>query len=128
MWHSIKQVSAHTGLKPHVLRYYEKEGLLPDVARSPSGVRRYRQQDLDGLGLICCLKNTGMSIRQIREFVELSKHGDATLAQRCDMLRRHKQNVEEDIAQMQLHLEKVGAKIAYFTAQYEEYLQNGGDK
>lgn len=128
MGYSIKQVSERTKLKPHVLRYYEKEGLLPDVRRSQAGIRLYSEKDLEWLGLICCLKNTGMSIKQIKDFVELSKMGNSTLKQRCDMLREHKKNVEEQIAQMQFHLEKVGCKISYFTAQYEKYLQGGGEK
>ncbi len=119
MDYSMKQVSQMTGLTPHTLRYYEKEGLLPDVHRTLSGIRRFSQEDIDGLGLICCLKSTGMSIKQIREFVELSMQGDCTLKSRCDMLRLHKCHVEEEISQMQQHLQKVTHKIAYFTSKYE---------
>jgi len=119
--YSIKQVSEKTNLKPHVLRYYEKEGLLPFVSRSESGIRRYSDYDLDWLGLICCLKNTGMSIKQIKDFVELSVQGDETLKQRCEMLIAHKGNVEIQIQEMQKHLQKVACKIDYFTAQFERY-------
>jgi len=119
--YSIKQVSEKTNLKPHVLRYYEKEGLLPFVSRSESGIRRYSDYDMEWLSLICCLKNTGMSIKQIKDFVELSVHGDETLKQRCDMLIAHKSNVESQIQEMQMHLQKVACKISYFTAQYEKY-------
>lgn len=122
MDYSIKQVSEKTNLKAHVLRYYEREGLLPNVSRSESGIRRYSQEDLEWLGLICCLKNTGMSIKQIREFVALSTQGNETLKQRCDMLMEHKKTVESQIEEMHNHLKKVTHKIQYFTSQYEEYL------
>ncbi len=115
----MKQVSQLTGLTAHTLRYYEKEGLLPDVRRTKSGIRRFSQEDIEGLGLICCLKSTGMSIKQIREFVELSLKGDCTLKRRCDMLLAHKRDVEEQMLQMQKHIEKVTHKIAYFTSKYE---------
>ena len=121
MNYSIKQVSEKTNLKPYVLRYYEKEGLLPSVSRSESGIRRYSEYDLEWIGLICCLKNTGMSIKQIKDFVELSLQGDETLKKRCDLLIEHKRNVEEQIQEMQIHLQKVACKINYFTAQYENY-------
>ena len=121
MEYSIKQVSEKTSLKPHVLRYYEKEGLLPLIGRSESGIRRYSEDDLEWIGLICCLKNTGMSIKQIKDFVELSVQGNETLKQRCDMLIEHKKNVEEQIGEMQIHLQKVACKINYFTAQCEKY-------
>jgi DNA-binding transcriptional MerR regulator len=121
MNYSIKQVSERTNLKAHVLRYYEREGLLPAVNRSDSGIRLYSQDDLEWLGLICCLKNTGMSIRQIKHFVELSFMGGETLKQRCELLVEHKKNVETQIEEMQKHLQKVACKIEYFTAQYEKY-------
>jgi DNA-binding transcriptional MerR regulator len=118
---TIKQVSEKTSLPPHVLRYYENEGLLPGVARSRNGIRRYSENDLEWLGLICCLKNTGMSIKQIKNFVELSMEGDGTLKERCDLLREHKKNVEAQMRETQKHLEKVTKKIDHFTRQYENY-------
>ena len=121
MEYSIKQVSEKTSLKPYVLRYYEKEGLLPLIGRSESGIRKYSEYDLEWIGLICCLKNTGMSIKQIKDFVELSVQGNETLKQRCEMLIEHKQNVESQIEEMQKHLQKVACKISYFTAQCEKY-------
>ncbi len=125
MGYTVKQVSARTNLAAHVLRYYEKEGLLPQVGRSKSGIRHYSEDDLEWLGLICCLKNTGMSIKQIKEFVDLSIVGDTTLKERCEMLQEHKKNVEAQIKDMYKHLDKVSHKIAHFTAEYERYLANG---
>lgn len=122
MNYSIKQVSEKTNLKAHVLRYYEREGLLPYVNRSESGIRRYSEDDLEWLGLICCLKNTGMSIKQIKDFVSLSVQGKETLKQRCEMLLEHRKSVENQIKEMQKHLQKVTHKIEYFTAQYEAYI------
>lgn len=121
MGYTIKQVAEKTQLSAHVLRYYEKEGLLAHVNRSQSGIRHYTEDDLEWLGLICCLKNTGMSIKQIKAFVDLSAQGKKTLKQRCDMLREHKCAVEAQIQQMNLHLDKVSHKIACFSEQYEQY-------
>ncbi|MDR3304384.1 MAG: MerR family transcriptional regulator [Treponema sp.] len=121
MSYTIKQVSEKTSLPPHVLRYYENEGLLPGVARSRSGIRRYSDNDLEWLSLVCCLKNTGMSIKQIKNFVELSVEGEQTLRQRCEFLREHKKAVEVQIQEMQKLLQKVTHKIEYFTGQYEAY-------
>jgi DNA-binding transcriptional MerR regulator len=118
---TIKQVSEKTSLPPHVLRYYENEGLLPSVGRSLNGIRRYSENDLEWLGLICCLKNTGMSIKQIKNFVELSMEGDGTLKERCELLREHKKLVEAQILEMQKHLQKVTWKIDHFTKEYERY-------
>jgi len=122
MGYTIKQVSEKTSLSAHVLRYYEKEGILSHVDRSKSGIRCYSDDDLEWLGLICCLKNTGMSLKQIKAFVDLSAEGKSTLKQRCEMLIEHKRSVEGQIAEMEKHLKKVSCKIDFFTKQYNEYL------
>ncbi|MDR1029439.1 MAG: MerR family transcriptional regulator [Treponema sp.] len=125
MFFTIKQVSEKTALPPYVLRYYENEGLLPSIARSHTGIRRYSEQDLEWLSLICCLKNTGMSIKQIKHFVTLSLEGDGTLKQRCALLQEHKKEVENQIQEMQKYLHKVTHKIEYFTEQYEKVTLTG---
>ena len=119
MGYTIRQISAITGISPYVLRYYEKEGLLPHVCRAGNGFRQYSEEDLEWLGLICCLKNTGMSLKQIKTFVDLSAVGRETLPKRCAMLEEHKRGVECKVAEMQKQLEKITCKIAYFTAQYD---------
>lgn len=121
MEYTVKMVAERTSLSPYVLRYYEKEGLLPHIKRTKSGIRHYSDADLEWLGLVCCLKNTGMSIKQIRDFVNLSLQGPQSLKERCELLLAHKKEVETHIEEMNRHLEKVSCKIAYFTKQYEEY-------
>ena len=111
--YSIKQVAQQTNLTPYTLRYYEKEGLIPSVDRDKGGRRRFTQENLEWIGLICCLKSTGMSVKQIREFVDLNRMGDCTLAQRCEMLVEHKRNMEVEIEMMHEYLEKVEHKIQH---------------
>jgi len=119
--YSIKQVSDRTSLPTYTLRYYEKEGLLPNINRSAGGSRRFSDDDLEALELICCLKSTGMPIKKIKEFVELSALGGQTLKERCEILYEHKRSVEEQIKAMEKHLAKVKCKIECFSAQYNEY-------
>lgn len=121
MGYTVKVVAAKTGLSPNTLRYYEKEGLLPHVQRSKSGIRHYSNDDLEWLDVISCLKNTGMSIKQIRDFVNLSQQGPETLKERRGMLFAHRQEVEGRIQKMQQHLKRVSQKIEHITRQYEEY-------
>ena len=122
MGYTVKMVAEKTNLSPNTLRFYEKEGLLPHIKRSQSGIRHYSEDDLEWLGLICCLKNTGMSIKQIRDFVDLSAQGPETLKERCELLIAHKKEVEKHIEETNRHLEQVTRKIAYFTKQYKESL------
>ena len=54
--YSIGEVAKKTNISPSTLRYYEKEGLLPSVSRTDSGIRKFDDDDLDRLSVIECLK------------------------------------------------------------------------
>jgi len=119
--YSIQDVSKKTGLTAHTLRYYEKEGLISGVERSQGGFRQYTDEDLERLGLICCLKNTGMSIQEIARFVQLTHEGDHTLEERVELLRAHREQVLARMAEMQKYLEKVTWKLNFFTEKLRAY-------
>ena len=119
--YSIQEVSRKTGLTAHTLRYYEKEGLLNGVERSQGGFRQYTDEDLERLGLICCLKNTGMSIQEIARFVQLTREGEHTLEERVKLLREHRERVLARMEEMQKHLDKVTWKLNFFTEKLRAY-------
>ena len=119
--YSIQEVSKKTGLSAHTLRYYEKEGLLNDVERSQGGFRQYTDEDLERLGMICCLKNTGMSIQEIARFVQLAHEGDRTLEERVELLRVHRERVLVRMAELQKHLDKVTWKLNFFSEKLKAY-------
>ena len=119
--YSIQDVCKKTGLSAHTLRYYEKEGLLTAVNRSRGGFRQYSDEDLEELGLICCLKNTGMSLQEIARFVQLTHKGEHTLRERVELLREHREAVIARIAEMQNYLDKVTWKLNFFSEKLKAY-------
>ena len=126
--YSIQEVSKKTGLTAHTLRYYEKEGLISGVERTQGGFRQYTDEDLERLGLICCLKNTGMSIQEIARFVQLTREGEHTLEERVELLRAHRERVLEKMAEMQKHLDKVTWKLNFFTEKLRAYEAGKAEK
>jgi len=119
--YTIQEVCKKTGLTAHTLRYYEKEKLLPSVGRSAGGFRQYSDEDLESLAMICCLKNTGMSVQNIGRFMELTREGDQTLRERCEMLKKHRETVLERLEEMQRYLDKVTWKYNFFSHKLREY-------
>ncbi|MBS4773661.1 MAG: MerR family transcriptional regulator [Proteobacteria bacterium] len=115
MGYSIGQVAKKTGLTAHTLRYYEKEGLLPFVQKSGSGLRVFSENDLGWLAMIECLKGTGMTLKDIKQYIDWFIEGDSTLEKRLDMFKRQKVRVAEQMAQLQQHMEKINYKIAYYS-------------
>ena len=125
--YTIQEVCRRTGLTAHTLRYYEKEKLLPNVGRSPGGFRQYSESDMEDLGLICCLKNTGMSLTDIARFMELAREGDCTLRERCELLKKHRETVLMRMEEMQRHLEKVTCKYDYYAQKLREFEDSAGE-
>ena len=97
MPYTISEAAALVGLPPSTLRYYDKEGLIPNITRK-NGIRVFEDVDIRFLGLLNCLKNTGMPIKRIKEYVELTKEGDTTLAERYELIREQRQFVQDQDA------------------------------
>lgn len=121
MPYSIGQVALKTGLTTHTLRYYEKEGLLPFVHKTSSGLRLFSDNDLGWLSMIQCLKETGMPLKEIKQYIDWFREGDSTLPQRLEMFKRQKENVEKQITKMQSYLQR----LDYKTRLYEEAVKLG---
>lgn len=121
MYYSIGQVAAKTGLTFHTLRYYEKEGLLPFVRKSSSGLRMFSDDDLGWLSLIECLKETGMSLKGIKQYIDWFREGDSTLPQRLEMFKQQQLKVLAQIEQFQKYLQKIDYKVSL----YEEAVKLG---
>jgi DNA-binding transcriptional MerR regulator len=111
---TMQEVMTSTGLSADTLRYYEKVGLLPPVGRGPNGHRRYGAEHLDSLQFLNCLRAAGMSIADMRRFVELQRAGAATAIDRAALLRQHRAEVAARVAALQDHLALIDRKIAFF--------------
>ena len=113
--YSIGQAAEKTGLSPHTLRYYEKEGLLPFLQKSASGLRVFSQNDLNWLAMIECLKETGMPIKGIKQYIDWFIEGDNTLPLRLDMFKLQEKKIKEQLMQLQKNLDKIRYKIKLYT-------------
>lgn len=105
MGYTIKQVSEMTGLSVPTLRFYDKEGLLPELQRKESGYRIFSEEDLYSIELIECFKQSGMQIREIRHFMALVKQGDASLEERLAICQRHVKRLEEKMEDLRRALD-----------------------
>jgi DNA-binding transcriptional MerR regulator len=114
MLYTIRDAAAHVGIAASTLRYYDKEGLLPFVERTSGGIRMFREADIEWLQLIECLKATGMSIKDIKKFIDLYTEGDSTLEPRRDMFYERKQAVEMQMEALQKTLDFIKYKCWFY--------------
>jgi DNA-binding transcriptional MerR regulator len=115
--YSASQAAKMSGFSIDTLRYYERIGLLDGIERTPSGHRRFRDEDLEWLEVLRCLRDTGMPIAQMRKYTELTCGGQATLAERMSLLTEHDTYVKERIALLQAQHDYLQDKIAWYRSQ-----------
>lgn len=120
MGYSIGQAAQMTGLTAHTLRYYEKEGLLPFVKKSGSGLRVFSDNDIGWLQMIECLKGVGMPLKGIKQYIDWFIEGDSTLEKRLQMFKEQKANLEAQMAQLQKHMNKINYKIKLYSKAVEK--------
>jgi DNA-binding transcriptional MerR regulator len=111
------QAAERSGFSLDTLRYYERIGLLDSIERAPSGHRRFRGEDLEWLGVLRCLRETGMPIAQMREYADLARSGQATVAERHRLLTEHDARVGEQIALLQAQRRHLREKIDWYRDQ-----------
>ena len=116
-WMTPAEMSERTGVSLDTLRYYEREGLLDNVARADNGHRRYCTNDVRWVEVLRCLRDTGMTMEQLRHYCELGAIGDATKPERVEMLTSHREEVERQIAERHEALRLIDHKLeAYGTS------------
>ncbi|MGL4344888.1 MAG: MerR family transcriptional regulator [Cellulosilyticaceae bacterium] len=118
MTYTIGKVAGRVGLSTYTLRYYEKEGLLPEVKKNDKGIRLYQESDIVWIELIKCLKETGMSIAEIQNIVSLSIEGNHTIPDRKEILKAHQEKIHQQIAVLQTSLLKIDKKLDWYDGKH----------
>lgn len=109
--YTIKDVAEKFNLTISTIRYYDKKGLLPFVEKNTSGYREFTNSDLSMIHTICCLKNTGMPINEIKQYIDYCMVGSKTISQRKALLQAHKEAVLAQQAQLLESLEEIDTKL-----------------
>ena len=120
--YTIGQVSELCGLPASTLRYYDKEGLFPNLQRD-SGIRRFGEQELEDLRVIDCLKKSGLELRDIKQFMAWCTEGSATYPQRRALFLKQKEQVEAELERMNQVLDMIKFKCWY----YEQAIKDGNE-
>lgn len=122
--YTIKEVAQMFNLSIPTLRFYDKEGLLLDLQRDASGIRKFNDKTIEALRVIECLKKSGMQIKEIKEFMYWCFLGDKTIEKRKAMFLTQKENTEQKIKDLEKALNMIQFKCWY----YNEALKDGSEK
>ncbi|HAR48494.1 MAG TPA: MerR family transcriptional regulator [Firmicutes bacterium] len=113
MEYTIGQVAKLTGLSISTIRYYDKEGLLNGINRK-SGIRSFNDKDLNTIRVIECLKNSGMLIKEIRDFMKLCEEGDSSLNERYNFFLDQEKKVQDQIKSLNQTVKLIKFKQWYY--------------
>lgn len=121
--YTIGQISEMFHLPISTIRYYDKEGLFPNMERS-SGIRKFGEKEIEALRIIECLKKSGMEIKDIKQFMEWCSEGSCTYPQRRNLFLKQKKAVENEINRMERVLDMLRFKCWY----YEQAIKDGNEE
>lgn len=117
--YKISEIAKKINISVHTLHYYDKIGLLPFVKRDDNGNRIFEDKDLHYLHIIDFLKKSDMSLKKIKEYIELSLQGDSTLKKRETLILEHKKEVELKISELKDILDAMDYKLWYYKVTVE---------
>ncbi|WP_298968242.1 MerR family transcriptional regulator [uncultured Roseobacter sp.] len=110
----ISEVAEACGLSAHTIRFYEKSGMLPDIERSADGHRHFTPRHVEWLTLLYWLRETGMSLKQMRRFTALAKEGEVGTAERRQILTGHAKTLKAKRAKLEKCESVLAIKIASY--------------
>lgn len=114
MLYTIGETAKMLNISPSTLRYYDKEGLLPFVERSSGGIRVFKEEDFGWLFIIECLKKSGLSIKNIKSYIDMALKGDETIGERLEMFKKQRETVIEQMNELQSTLDTLEYKCWYY--------------
>lgn len=109
----IGEVSKQFNISIPTLRYYESVGLIDHIKKNQSGIREYNEDDLKRISFVCCMRNAGISIDVLIEYLNLYKQGDATALKRIKLLECEKEKIQNRINDLISTKERLDMKIEW---------------
>ena len=106
------------GVTTATIRYYDSEGLLPNVKRV-NGRRIFEDEDFKWLRVLNCMKKINMPIKKIKEYVELAQKGDSTLQERYNLILEQKKAIQKEIENLNMCLNEFKFKEWYYKTAIE---------
>lgn len=113
---TISEVSKKYGIPADTLRYYEKEGLIPFVTRTESGLRDYTEKDCGWVEFIKCMRSAGLSVETLKTYVALFQKGKRTLGARKNLLLAERDRLQARMDELRQTLARLNYKIEVYEA------------
>lgn len=118
---TIGEVAGKYGITQDALRYYERVGAIPPVCRTSGGIRNYLNEDIKWINRAVCLRNAGVSVETIAEFVKRYQEGDDTFEARLQLLKCELKNLNDQKEKLEREITLLNYKVSC----YEDAVKTG---
>lgn len=118
---TIKEVCERYDITADTLRYYERVGVIPSVTRTKGGIRDYTEQDIGWVENAICMRNAGLSVEMLAEYVRLFQEGDSTIPARRALLAKEREEIAIQLKKYQETMDRLNYKIS----RYDEAIKTG---
>ena len=112
--YTVKEVAELLGVSVHTVRYYDDKGLIPGTKRNAANQRLFDDMEVEWLFVSLTLKNTGLSLKDVKHYIELYGRGDSTLPERYEIMRKQKEKTLQEIEELKLRLAVLDRKIDHY--------------
>ena len=125
MLYTIGDLSRELDIPASTIRYYDKEGLLPSVERSSGGIRLFDDLAYQVLKILKCLKQSGLSIKEMKRFIELVQMGDESIGDRLELFQARRDALLKQRSEMDEMLKILEFKCWYYQKATEDGTEDG---
>lgn len=112
--YTMKQVCEETNMTYQTLKYYCNEGLVPNVKRDNNNHRVFDDHDVKWIKDLICLKKCGMSIQEMKVYLDLCLQGEPTIPQRKEMLERKQEALRLSIQELEKSIDYIDWKQNFY--------------
>ncbi|ALS00523.1 hypothetical protein ATZ33_03790 [Enterococcus silesiacus] len=120
--YTVHEVALKMDISPHTLRFYENQGLFPHVSRNQYNVRQFSIEDLDWVQIVQTLRTTGMSLAEVKRYIDLCELGNTTINERSRLITEQRENAEKELIKLKKKIQILEEKEQY----YEELVLEAG--
>lgn len=112
--YTIGDAAAKLGMPASTIRFYEKNGLIPNQQRASDGRRLFDEDDLEWMRFVERLKVSGMPIKEIREYIRLYTEGDSTIEERRRIVYERRAAIDAQIKELELARDFIEYKCWFY--------------
>lgn len=122
--YTIKEVSEMMDISEHTLRFWAKNGFIPDIARDRNNIRLFSEHTLGWVKIVKCLRNVGVDLKSVKRYIELCLEGDSTIPERYEIILDTKKKALEQMEDLKQQLDVLDYKENYYKNLIEKNLKD----